>query len=188
MTPTQAVSRYVLSERKCAREELRSYTRSTFAQTISAAASSMFRDKRASHQRRIPAAVLDRARKRLLAHKKRLRQAASFEELLNLTNALLRMEPNRIRGIGELTVYDIAHRIGHFLGLKPKLVYLHAGARVGARRLGVKNWRAPSLRKSELPSAFGPLSPGECENCLCVFFSKSGRHDERNAPSSRRGC
>lgn len=188
MTPARAVSRYISSKRKCARDELRSYAKSTLAQTISAAASSMFGGKRASHQRRIPGAVLRRACARLVANKSQLRRAGSFAELLSLTDALLRKEPNRIRGIGELTVYDIAHRIGYFLGLEPKLVYLHAGARVGARVLGVENWRAPFVSRSDLPSAFRRLTPVECENCLCIFFSKSGGHDERAIPNSRHGC
>ena len=71
-----------------------------------------------------------------------------------------------IHGIGELAVYDIACRIGAFLGLSPERVYLHAGTREGARALGL---RGASVRKMDLPRAFGRLSPGEIEDCLCIY-------------------
>ena len=71
-----------------------------------------------------------------------------------------------MRGIGELAVYDIACRIGAFLGFRPDRVYLHAGTREGARALGL---RGASVRKIDLPGAFGCLSPAEIEDCLCIY-------------------
>ena len=52
-------------------------------------------------------------------------------------------------GIGSLTVYDTATRIGAFLKLEPDRVYLHAGTRDGARALGFD--QRDSLSASELP-------------------------------------
>ena len=40
--------------------------------------------------------------------------------------------------LGELTVYDVAHRIGAYLQLEPDVVYLHRGTRIGARYLGLR--------------------------------------------------
>ena len=43
-----------------------------------------------------------------------------------------------IRKIGDLAIYDIAHRIGAYLEKSPRLVYLHRGTAVGARHLGFR--------------------------------------------------
>lgn len=79
-----------------------------------------------------------------------------------------------LHGIGELTVYDTALRIGAKLGLLPKKVYLHAGTRAGARALGL-NWKATSLAVRELPSELLTLTPHEIEDCLCIFKDKLKR-------------
>ena len=59
----------------------------------------------------------------------------------------------QIKGIGELTIYDTALRIGFYLDIYPDKVYLHAGTREGAKRLigedKVKNKKY--LEMSELP-------------------------------------
>jgi hypothetical protein len=75
-----------------------------------------------------------------------------------------------VRGIGELTVYDIATRIGTARDLEPQLVFVHAGVRRGARALGFR--ARDRLAISELPRAFARLSPGEAEDCLCIFKSE----------------
>ncbi len=54
-----------------------------------------------------------------------LRKCGAFAEL----HGLVEREIGSMRGIGALTVYDVAHRIGAFLGKPPGLVYLHAGTR-----------------------------------------------------------
>jgi hypothetical protein len=50
--------------------------------------------------------------------------------------------------------------------LEPDRIYLHAGTREGARALGLGG---TALSKSELPKAFHRLSPGEIEDCLCIY-------------------
>ncbi len=71
-----------------------------------------------------------------------------------------------IDGIAELTVYDIAHRIGAFLKLELRLVYLHRGTAKGARELG---FRGRTVEVSRLPKAFHRLSAAELEDCLCIY-------------------
>jgi hypothetical protein len=68
--------------------------------------------------------------------------------------------------IGDLTVYDIAHRIGTYLGKSPRLVYLHRGTARGARHLG---FTGATLDPTLLPPAFSRLSPEEIEDCLCIY-------------------
>ena len=116
--------------------------------------------KRHPHQRRIPAQVLQRAADKL-AHQG-IPACQSFDDLHRAVGDRI----GDMRGIGELAVYDIACRIGASLGLRPDRVYLHAGTREGARALGL---RGASVRKADLPEAFGSLSPAEIEDCLCIY-------------------
>jgi hypothetical protein len=62
--------------------------------------------KRFGHQWRIPGSVLRKAAMRLV--QANVESARSFEELLQLVSDTI----GNIHGIGELTVYDTAHRIG----------------------------------------------------------------------------
>jgi hypothetical protein len=89
---------------------------------------------------------------------------SSFHELLQMVDDAIRS----IRGIGELAVYDTAHRIGAYLRLEPPKVYLHAGTRIGARALGLGKG-TNKLEIDELPAAFHRLTAGEIEDCLCIY-------------------
>lgn len=81
-------------------------------------------------------------------------------------------------GIGPVTAYDVATRVGAWLGLEPRYVHLHAGCLQGLRALeaatrgplagvGVVGQRVdPAL----LPPALGKrLRPDEIEDFLCVY-------------------
>jgi hypothetical protein len=120
--------------------------------------------KRYSHQRRIKRATLEQARETLLANVKDIEKSKSFNEIYTLVDTLL--EP--IDGIGELYVYDTSLRIGAKMNLLPTKVYLHAGARDGARALGFDG-KAMSLDISDLPVEFQQLEPHEIEDVLCIF-------------------
>src|SRR5215468_2342022 len=65
-------------------------------------------------------------------------------------------------------VYDTALRIGAKLGVFPKEVYLHAGTRVGARKLGLDASK-PTVKMSFLPTHLRTLRPHEVEDVLCIF-------------------
>jgi hypothetical protein len=119
--------------------------------------------KRLSHQRRIPKAVLRAWTDELKASAPLIKKAATFAELHDLIAATAR----ELHGIGRLTVYDTARRLGAFLRLEPERVYLHAGTREGARLFGLadREWLLPS----DLPESFRRLTPGEIEDCLCIY-------------------
>jgi hypothetical protein len=114
------------------------------------------------HQRRIHPAILAEAERRLQNASGALGAATDFQAL---HDAVAR-QIGDIRGIGELAVYDIEHRIGAFLGRKPTLVDLHRGTRKGARALG---FTGTTLDPARLPSAFSRLTPAEIEDCLCLY-------------------
>ena len=121
--------------------------------------------KRHSHQRRLSAQVLGTAKRNLETAASLLRRCQSFAELHEVVRARIGM----IRGIGPLTVYDIATRVGGHLGLEPELVYVHAGTAEGARALGLDG--AKTLAPEKLPRAFQVLKPREMEDCLCIYAS-----------------
>ena len=116
--------------------------------------------KRHPHQRRIPANALRCAANALTKHG--VETSATFHDLHQAVHAAI----GNINRIGELAVYDIACRIGAYLGLTPDLVYLHAGTRQGARALALRD---NPIRKQDLPRAFQVLSPAEIEDCLCIY-------------------
>jgi hypothetical protein len=119
--------------------------------------------KRSSHQRRIPGAVLRAWTAELNACEQRLKMATTFEELHNIIESKAR----KLHGIGRLTAYDTARRLGAFLKLEPARVYLHAGTREGARLFGFAN--RDSIAPSDLPPSFRRLTAGEIEDCLCIY-------------------
>ena len=99
--------------------------------------------KRHPHQRRIPGKVLSMLRHSLVRNSDRIRPQRTFEGL----HALLARQCGRIHGIGPLTVYDTALRLGAALGLEPTVIYLHAGTRKGAAALGLPTGKASSARE-----------------------------------------
>ena len=118
--------------------------------------------RRWSHQRRIPAAVLAVATRRL--HRAKLGSARSFADVIARVNTAVRS----VHGIGELYVYDTALRLGGHLRLLPREVYLHAGTRRGARALGLDD-RSESVSLNQLPAALRRLRPHEVEDVLCIY-------------------
>ncbi|MCC6408975.1 MAG: hypothetical protein IT453_17575 [Planctomycetes bacterium] len=123
--------------------------------------------KRHRHQRWIPPESLDEARARLLADD--LGSCRSFDELHAKVNATI----GSIHMVAELVVYDVAHRIGAFLGLEPERVYLHRRTRDGALALGLGRGRE-WIDLAELPEEFGRLTPAEAEDCLCIYKGRLG--------------
>lgn len=73
-----------------------------------------------------------------------------------------------INGIGVLTVYDTALKIGAFLDSCPDEVYLHAGTRQGAKAKGLPTNRE-SILVSEFTEPIKSLKPFEIEDFLCIF-------------------
>jgi hypothetical protein len=127
------------------------------------------RGKRFPHQRRIPGRVLLECAAVLEEALPRLRRAPSFEDL----HDLVREEIGEIRGVGRLMVYDTAVRIAAHRGMEPTRVFLHAGARLGARRLGL-DASAESLAVADLPVALRRLRPHEIEDVLCIYKDDFG--------------
>ncbi len=138
-------------------------TQSDLEKTVEVATLSVLpKGKRHPHQRRIPQRSLAQAWKRLRAED--LARPQCFDSL----HQLIREKIGGIHGIGALTVYDVATRIGAYRGLKPGYVYLHAGTREGARALGLMG-KDGKVEVSLLPAPYRKLTPGQIEDCLCIY-------------------
>lgn len=113
------------------------------------------------HQWRVGRATLSLWVKALLKHEHQIEHAANFHELHQaISNA-------KIAGVGELTIYDTAHRLGLARGLLPQQVYVHAGVRRGARALGLG--AATRIEMHKLPAPLNRLSPAAAEDVLCIY-------------------
>lgn len=129
-----------------------------------AAHAKMGNGKRHPHQYRLKGEALNEVFVSLTDSIELIKPAQSFEELFEIINKSIL----KIVGIGELMVYDTALRVGAFLGLHPEKVYLHRGAKQGAKSLGIgKGKRAVEV--SEFPKEFHGLRAYEIEDCLCIY-------------------
>jgi hypothetical protein len=92
-----------------------------------------------------------------------------FDELHNFISC------NRIKGFGELAIYDTALRLGaHFNREEclPKDVYLHAGAKKGyvAFKSFIKVQTTDKVKWDDLPTLWKRLKTAyHVENFLCIF-------------------
>ncbi|MBZ5653328.1 MAG: hypothetical protein LAO18_22925, partial [Acidobacteriia bacterium] len=130
MTLDEIVSDYIREYRDHARKEMRFFEiqRSPSKAIRKAALCELPSGKRHPHQRRIPRALLEQVEARLQGICRKLAGASSFDEL----HRAMEDEVGSLKGIGALTVYDIAQRIGAYFRKIPDRVYLHAGTRIGA--------------------------------------------------------
>jgi hypothetical protein len=126
--------------------------------------------KRLAHQRRIPGEVLRQWADTLHERATHLQNAGSFDGLFKEIEKVGR----QLHGIGELTIYDTALRIGAFLKLAPDRVYLHAGTRQGARALGI-GAGTTHIARSALPAGLRRLPAAEIEDCLCLYAQDIAR-------------
>lgn len=157
------ISHYLTNRSVDADSELRFYRRQrTLDDALeNAALARLESGKRAHHQRRLSSSTLNAAWEAL--QQCDFKACRNFHDLFCLIDETVRP----IDGIGELYVYDTAHRIGAYLRLVPDRVYVHAGVRVGAKALGFK--KCDYILCSDLPAEFSALQPDQIEDCLCIY-------------------
>lgn len=121
-------------------------------------------NKKDNHQSHIKNTVLKSFADVLIALENNISTAKSFEELHNI------IFQNKIKGIGPLTIYDVAVRIGIYLKLQPEKVYLHAGTTIGAKSLLKSKTKSKTVSMDELSPWFKKYkyTCHEVENFLCV--------------------
>jgi len=90
----------------------------------------------------------------------------SFDQLFD------RLEQLIIKGIGPVTHYDVATRIGAYLKLEPEQLYLHAGVLDGWKLLFGYNEKWPfRVRRIYWPGALQVLPADQVEDLLCAYRS-----------------
>jgi hypothetical protein len=121
------------------------------------------------HQRRLEKSALEQGTTALRSVKNRIKSANDFYVLWRIIQERFKS----IKGLGELATYDAADRLRHRLNLESEhIIYLHAGTRVGARRLF--GGRLPreigwGLQRDDVPFGLRHLSTHEIEDILCHY-------------------
>ncbi len=94
----------------------------------------------------------------------------TFDQILQIVTEC------KVKGFGELSIYDTSMRIAKFKNIEPDKVYLHAGARKGFEVLEEKGYipsgasKKKFLTKNELPQEFQEnLKFHETENFSCLY-------------------
>ncbi len=100
------------------------------------------------HQRRVEKSELYNFANRLMLRENEINSANTFDDIYEIINS----EKNEY--ITELTVYDVAQRIGAFKNIYPDKIYLQSGTKVGAENLLGRLGDIKFLLREDLPSPF----------------------------------
>ena len=100
------------------------------------------------HQRRVEKTELSSFAERLILRENDINVALTFDEIYGIINA----EKNEY--ITDLTVYDVAQRIGAFKNIYSDKIYLQSGTRTGAENLLGSVGDKKFLLLEDLPSPF----------------------------------
>lgn len=124
--------------------------------------------KKYPHQYRIPNAILDEYKEKLLSLENEFMGCGNFDEIYELFNK------HRIYGIGKLTIYDVALRVSQNYKIYPDYVYLHAGTKAGALNAGLikKYGKNDKLTLDEILKKLKWLKgvkPYLIEDFLCIY-------------------
>lgn len=116
------------------------------------------------HQHRLKKADLRNFENSVLKFEALITSVNDFENLFQI------VDNAKVQGIGELTIYDTAHRLGAYRNIFPQKIYLHSGTLVGAQKL-VGKIKSKTILKEELPEPFSSsdLSCMELEDILCIY-------------------
>ncbi len=118
-------------------------------------------EKKHPHQYRIKNEILELFAEKLHRNKKKISSVKDFDKLY------VEIEKLKVKGIGPLTIYDTAHRIGSYLNISPQRIYLHRGARIGAEKLLKRRIKSRTIEKREFPM-FSDFTCEEIEDILCL--------------------
>lgn len=128
----------------------------------------IFKD-REGNQRGVSREIVKIVKNNLITRFNHLMNASTFEQIMQIVTEC------KVKGFGELSIYDTSLRIAMFKGIEPDKVYLHAGTRKGFEVLEKKGYvsegasKKKSLTKEELPKEFQKLKTYETENHSCLY-------------------
>ena len=128
----------------------------------------VFEDKN-GNQRGVPYEVSRQVKVNLIKKINDVLKARTFDEIFNIVSEC------KVKGFGELSIYDTAMRIATHMNIEPEKVYLHAGARKGMEILENKGYvEAGSSKKKyieikDMPKPMQQLKSAETEHFLCAM-------------------
>jgi hypothetical protein len=117
------------------------------------------------HQCNVGKQKLDEGLKICLSHN---RQPDSFNDFHDIYCWIESITRSTYR-LGFVTAYDVARRLGAWLGMQPKIVYLHAGAAEGAKKLVIKG---ETVFLNDFPQEIQKLGATHAENFLCIYKNR----------------
>ncbi|WP_100629838.1 hypothetical protein [Algoriphagus formosus] len=126
----------------------------------------VFIDKE-GNQRGVSPEITKAVRNNLVKRIQEIMNSDSFDQIFEIVTEC------KVKGFGELSIYDTSLRISSFLSIEPEKVYLHAGARKGIQILEEKGYvnRGISQQKwvemKDLPEELNVLTPKEVEHFSC---------------------
>jgi hypothetical protein len=136
--------------------------------------------KHHNHQSKVDITARRKLGSKIIKRKDKILRMKHFDRLHDLIDEI------KPYGIGPVTVYDTAVRVGAYLRLEPESVYMHAGVRQGFKALqqamdgmptddGVHGWTDPSVARSarvhlrSFPSPLRSLPADDVEDILCTY-------------------
>ena len=139
-----------------------------WSKTIERAWRSLMKDgKMHGHQRNVGKQKLEEGLKICLSLK-HSRQPDSFKDFHDIYCWIETITKSAYR-LGWLTTYDVARRLGAWLNMPPTMVYLHAGAAEGAKKLGIKGEK---VSLNDFPLEIQKLGATHAENFLCIYKNR----------------
>ena len=126
----------------------------------------VFTDKY-GNQRGVTYQISKQVRDNLIKRTNDIVKAITFDEIYDIVSEC------KVRGFGELSIYDTSIRIASKLGIEPDKVYLHAGARKGVEILEEKGYLELGSSKKKyieiknMPKPMQALKAAESEHLLC---------------------
>jgi len=139
----------------------------------------VFLDKE-GNQRGVPYEISKIVRDNLIKRTNDILKAKNFDDLYNIVYEC------KVKGFGDLSVYDSAMRIAAKLNIEPDKVYLHAGARKGMEILEAKGYveNGSSKKKfvdiKDMPREIQQLKAAETEHMLCSMKDYMNDLDQQN--------
>jgi len=131
----------------------------------------VFIDKN-DNKRGIPFEISKQVRDNLIKRMNDILKARSFDEIYQIVTDC------KVKGFGELSIYDTALRISSHLNIEPDKVYLHAGSRKGAELLEQKGYievgssKKKFLKIEDLPKPLQNQKADDTQHFFCSMKDK----------------
>jgi hypothetical protein len=122
--------------------------------------------KHHNHQSKVDITARRKFGARIVKRRKRIEHMREFDRIHDCLDSF------KPYGVGPVTVYDVAVRLGAYMGIVPQSVYLHAGVRLGLKALMPDDPEILKLKRVPLdmfPKELAALPADDVEDILCTY-------------------